>query len=158
MLNNSDKFIKMLHTEVSAMAKINYPYVLKMIDYGCGTVTDVITGDVIETCCFMALELAQEKSLFDFIKQVDGLALSEELAVVLFEQFIKGLQAIHLGGFCHRDIKCDNILLDKEFNIKIADFGMAGDVSKKLTAFLGTPGLYAPEILRLRLNQSYSGQ
>jgi len=47
------------------------------------------------------------------------------MAVHFMEQFLKGLQAIHLAGMVHRDIKCENILVDNEFNLRIADFGYA---------------------------------
>ena len=59
------------------------------------------------------------------------------------------LDHLHKYGIIYRDLKPENILLDKEGNLKLADFGMAkllkGD--EKAQSFCGTPDYLAPEII-----------
>ena len=48
---------------------------------------------------------------------------------------------------CHLDLKLENILIDKNMNIKVADFGFAEYTDKPLELFVGTKHYQAPEIL-----------
>ena len=73
---------------------------------------------------------------------------------------ILGLEYMHNAGFAHRDLKPDNLLLDKNFNLKIADFGFAGPIAGRfgdgyLTTYLGTRPYMAPEISE---HKAYKGE
>jgi serine/threonine protein kinase len=71
-------------------------------------------------------ELAEGGELFFYVKNSG--AFSEDFARYIYLRMLNSLKYVHDGGFAHRDIKPDNILLDKDFNIKIADFGFAGPI------------------------------
>ena len=91
----------------------------------------------------MILEYAPNFILFDYIAFSGH--FSEDLARFYFCQIIDALEHIHQAGVAHRDIKLENILLDSDYNIKIADFGLSTPISRRNDQ-AGTQSYMAPEI------------
>jgi len=79
--------------------------------------------------------------------------LPEKIARALFMQIMSGIFHLHLHNVVHRDMKPDNILLDDQQNLKIADFGLSGiseDInSMNFMTACGTEAYTAPEIFSL---------
>lgn len=82
-----------------------------------------------------------------------GEGMNEEWLAYILQQTLLGLDYLHEKGHIHRDIKCNNILLDSQGSVRLADFGVAGwTISKGLRndtvkTFVGTPAWMAPEVL-----------
>ena len=66
----------------------------------------------------------------------------------IFYKILKAVEACHKAGICHRDLKLENILIDKDFNPIICDFGFATENDHLLEEYCGTENYAAPEIFR----------
>lgn len=110
---------------------------------------------VIETTnrIYIVMEVANRGDLLDAIR--DSTYIQEAQARLWFSQIHSGIAYIHSKGVAHRDIKCENILLDKENHIKITDFGFAKriypvkSVQDMLSeTYCGSYAYASPEILK----------
>ena len=102
---------------------------------------------------YLVLEYASKGELFNYIYCPQS-GLNERYSKVIFAKILKGVQACHKKGICHRDLKMQNILVDSDFSPKICDFGFATENNNHLSEYLGTLCYAAPEILR---NKPYDG-
>lgn len=80
-------------------------------------------------------------------------AFDEELARFYLAEIALALNALHKTGFVHRDVKPENILLDRFGHLKLADFGSSialnEDGSFVSISPVGTPDYIAPELLKI---------
>jgi serine/threonine protein kinase len=85
--------------------------------------------------------------------------LTEAEAARIFAQLVEGVDYLHQNGIIHRDLKLENILLDKNRNIKIIDFGFAnviqGISDGLLMTSCGSPCYAAPELV---MKDEYVGE
>ena len=85
--------------------------------------------------------------LIDYTKKNRCKGISEDISKVIFIQLLDGIEFIHSNNICHRDLKLENILIDKDLNIKICDFGHSTSTDKLLDDLIGTPEYCAPELI-----------
>ncbi|XP_031143380.1 NUAK family SNF1-like kinase 2 [Sander lucioperca] len=98
----------------------------------------------------IVMEYASRGDLYDYI--CDKRNISEQEARHFFRQIVSAVHYCHQNGIVHRDLKLENILLDSNGNVKIADFGLSnlyhGD--EYLQTFCGSPLYASPEIVNGR--------
>ena len=108
-----------------------------------------------EKLIFLIMEYCQKGELFQFI--IDNSRINEKLARRMFLQIVNAISYIHSREIAHRDMKPENVLLDKNLNVKIADFGLchpdAGSLMLKTPC--GSPFYAPPEVIN---NDQYDGK
>lgn len=132
---------RFLPREIETMKAVDNEHIVKL-------------HEVIETpeTIFFIMELADRGDLLDFINERKY--LSERLARGFFSDLVKGIDHCHSRGVVHRDLKCENLLLDSHMRLKISDFGFARKYNGNLRTFCGSFAYAAPEVI---LGNPYNG-
>jgi len=92
----------------------------------------------------LVLEFAEKKELFDYVEQIGP--FTEPIAKKIFRQIVTGVDHIHQNGYAHLDLKLENIFVDGNYLLKIADFDLCRPLSKIPAQPGGSEPYKAPEI------------
>lgn len=125
--------------EISIMQQCNSPHVVRY--YG----SYFKNSDL-----WIVMEYCGAGSVSDIIRLRNKTLTEDEIAAIL-QSTLKGLEYLHFMRKIHRDIKAGNILLNSEGHAKLADFGVAGqltDTMAKRNTVIGTPFWMAPEVIQ----------
>ncbi|KAM5134921.1 serine/threonine-protein kinase 4-like [Mantella aurantiaca] len=125
--------------EISIMQQCDSPHVVKY--YG---------SYFKNTDLWIVMEYCGGGSVSDIIRLRKQTLKEDEIATIL-QSTLKGLEYLHFMRKIHRDIKAGNILLNSEGIAKLADFGVAGqltDTMAKRNTVIGTPFWMAPEVIQ----------
>ena len=128
-----------LQREIALLKKMDHPFIAEFFH--------VIEDD---ESYYLVMEYVDNGNLLDYVNG-NG-RLSEDQARRYFTQLIAVLEYLHVEKkVAHRDLKCENVLLDRYNNIRVIDFGLSNmfsDVCPQLNTACGSPAYAAPEMVK----------
>jgi tRNA A-37 threonylcarbamoyl transferase component Bud32 len=122
--------------EAESVAQLRHPHVVQIYEVGQH-----------DGCPYCAFEFIEGGNLAE---RIQGAPLTPEQAAQITEKLARAMQAAHDAGIVHRDLKPGNVLLTRDGDPKITDFGLAKRMDSELVqtrtgAVMGTPSYMAPE-------------
>ncbi|MGB3052309.1 MAG: serine/threonine-protein kinase [Polyangiales bacterium] len=132
-------FLNRFQNEARAAARLQHPNIVQIFD----------VGDDPKVGPYLVFEYVHGHTLKQALKKRGPLSRDELLD--LAQQVADALATAHIAGVIHRDLKPENLLITRNGQVKLADFGIARIPNADLTKegqFLGTPCYAAPETLR----------
>ena len=132
-----DVFVERFRAEARSAARLSHPNVVAVFDQG------EDDGEV-----FLAMELVEGKTLREVIHEEAPLTTREALAIL--EPILLALRAAHVAGMIHRDVKPENVIVRRDGEVKVADFGLARAITNQTATsqtgvLLGTVSYLSPE-------------
>jgi eukaryotic-like serine/threonine-protein kinase len=124
--------------EAKILAKLDYPHIIKVMDFGMS-----------KEYFYISFEYIEGESLRNIFKTKNLLSEQKDHLMI---QLLKGMNYAHANQIIHRDIKPENIFVDKNLNLKLGDFGLALSAEDNFVtnpySIVGTPSYMSPEQVR----------
>ena len=137
----NEKEVEYIEREISILKKLNHYNTIKLYN--------IIQN---ENFIFLIQEYVPNGELLHFLENPENMNLTENHICKIYQQIISGIEYLHEIGIAHRDLKLENILLNREKNIKIIDFGLSNKYNKEngelLQSSCGSPCYAAPEMIK----------
>ena len=128
-------FVERFRREAKAAAGLNHQNLVAIYDWG-----------EVDGTYYIVMEYVEGETLKDLIRRRGRLSGNESVAITL--QLLAAVDFAHRSGIVHRDIKPQNIMIDRDGTVKVMDFGIARAGDSGMTeagSILGTAQYLAPE-------------
>lgn len=136
-LESAEDEVEEIMLEIAILSQLNSAHVTRY--YG---------SYLKETKLWIVMEFCEGGSCADLLRH--GL-VGEDYIAIIMREILQGLEYLHREHKLHRDIKAANVLLTANGSVKLADFGVSGQLTAtidKKNTFVGTPFWMAPEVIK----------